>query len=77
MGAVPGCGCRVAGVRKTAWCLTVLVAVQQASWAAAAGFERRWVYASETSAVLYWTTGDVTVPARSYVEYETPGRERT
>lgn len=77
MSTVSGSGCRVPGVRTTAWCLTVMVAVQQASWAAAAGFERRWVYASETSAVLYWTTGDVTVPARSYVEYETPGREKT
>jgi hypothetical protein len=32
-------------------------------------FERQWLYASETSAVVYWQLGDISEEAFSYVEY--------
>lgn len=32
-------------------------------------FSRPWTYASETSAVIYWQSGDISQSANSYVEY--------
>ena len=32
-------------------------------------FRGRWTYISETSAVIYWLSGDISSSARSYVEY--------
>lgn len=34
-------------------------------------FARRWVYASETSAVVYWQLGDIETDGVSFVEYGT------
>ncbi len=39
------------------------------AWSAA--FERQWVYASETSAAIYWQLGDISAAALSQVEFGT------
>lgn len=42
--------------------------------ARAGSFERTWVHASETSAVIYWQLGEISASANSYVEYGTSGK---
>ena len=49
--------------------LTLLVMATAAAGAEAGAFARRWVYASETSAVVYWQLADIRRTARSFVEY--------
>jgi len=54
--------------------LVAAIALSSASGRAAeetGPFQRRWVYASETSAVVYWQLGDIRREAASYVEYGT------
>ena len=49
---------------------TALVWFDGPGYAAPAGaFSRQWKYASETSAVIYWQSGDISESANSYVEY--------
>jgi len=50
--------------------LMALLAAAPGTLAGQAGpFQRRWVYASETSAVVYWQLDDIRSEARSHVEY--------
>ncbi|MEA2064412.1 MAG: right-handed parallel beta-helix repeat-containing protein, partial [Gemmatimonadota bacterium] len=47
----------------------ILQLTVQISPAWAGAFERRWIFTSETSAVIYWQLGEISSSATSYVEY--------
>ncbi len=51
-------------------CLVIMLLCANSS-ARAGNFEREWVHASVTSAVIYWQLGEISSSANSYVEFGT------